>query len=133
MVLAEVNSTFGESHNYWLRQDNELPSTNAKRYRRAKALHVSPFMSMKLDYTFTFTPPDRKLVVHMDTIEDGKPFFDATLSLERKPWSARSLHRALLSHPWMTAKVILAIHWEALRLYLKKVPVFAHPRHTKEV
>ena len=133
MVLAEVNSTFGESHNYWLRQDNELPSTNAKRYRRAKALHVSPFMSMKLDYTFTFTPPNRKLVVHMDTIEDGKPFFDATLSLERKPWSARSLHRALFSHPWMTAKVIFAIHWEALRLYLKKAPVFAHPRHTKEV
>ena len=134
LVLAEVNSTFGESHNYWLWQDNELPSSNAKRYRRAKALHVSPFMSMKLDYTFTFTPPDRKLVVHMDTIEDGKPFFDATLNLERREWSAGSLHRALLSHPWMTAKVICAIHWEALRLYLKKVPVFTHPRrHANEV
>jgi hypothetical protein len=128
LVLAEVNSTFGESHNYWLWPDNELPSSNAKRYRRAKALHVSPFMTMKLDYTFTLTPPDRKLVVHMDTLEDGKPFFDATLNLERRAWSARSLHRALLSHPWMTAKVIGAIHWEALRLYLKKVPVFTHPR-----
>ena len=134
MVLAEVNSTFGESHNYWLWQDNELASPNAKRYRRAKALHVSPFMSMKLDYTFTLTAPGQKLIAHMDTIEDGKPFFDATLKLERKPWSARSLHRALVSHPWMTAKVIGAIHWEALRLYLKKVPVFTHPRrHTKEV
>jgi len=134
LVLAEVNSTFGESHNYWLWQDNELPSSNAKRYRRAKAMHVSPFMSMKLDYTFTLTPPDRKLVVHIDTIEDGKPFFDATLNLERRPWSAHSLHRALFSHPWMTAKVIVAIHWEALRLYLKKVPVFTHPRrHAKEV
>lgn len=133
LILAEVNSTFGESHNYWLCQDNELPSPNAKRYRRSKALHVSPFMSMKLDYTFTLNPPDRKLVVHMDTIEDGKPFFDATLNLERRPWSARSLHRALFSHPWMTAKVIGAIHWEALRLYLKKVPVFTHPRHTNEV
>jgi DUF1365 family protein len=134
LVLAEVNSTFGESYNYWLWQDNELPSSNAKRYRRAKAMHVSPFMSMKLDYTFTLTPPDRKLVVHMDTIEDGNPFFDATLNLERRPWSAHSLHRALLSHPWMTAKVIVAIHWEALRLYLKKVPVFTHPRrHANEV
>jgi len=133
MVLAEVNSTFGESHNYWLSQDHQLPSPNAKRYRRVKALHVSPFMSMKLNYTFTFTPPDERLVVHMDTIEDGKPFFDATLKLERRPWSARSLHRALFSHPWMTAKVIGAIHWEALRLYLKKVPVFTHPRHTNEV
>jgi len=133
LVLAEVSSTFGESHNYWLSQDNELPSSNAKRYRCAKALHVSPFMSMKLDYTFTLTPPDKTLVVHMDTIEDGKPFFGATLNLERRPWSARSLHRALLSHPWMTAKVIFAIHWEALRLYLKRLPVFTHPRHISEV
>jgi len=131
-ILAEVNSTFGESHNYWLGQDNELPSPNAKRYRCAKALHVSPFMSMKLDYTFTLTPPDRKLLVHMDTIEDNKPFFDATLNLERREWSARSLHRALLTHPWMTAKVIAAIHWEALRLYFKKVPVFPHPRQRQK-
>lgn len=128
IVLAEVNSTFGESHNYWLWQDNELPSRNAKRYRTAKDMHVSPFMGMNLDYTFTLTPPDGRLVVHMDTIEDAKPFFDATLKLERKPWSAHSLHRALLTHPWMTAKVIAAIHWEALRLYLKKAPVFTHPR-----
>lgn len=128
LVLAEVNSTFGESHNYWLSHDSRLPSSNASRYRRTKALHVSPFMSMKLDYTFTFTPPGQKLVAHMDTMEDGKPFFDATLKLERRPWSAQSLHRGLLSHPWMTAKVIGAIHWEALRLYLKKVPVFTHPR-----
>jgi len=132
LVLAEVNSTFGESHNYWLSQDNELPSPNAKRYRAAKAMHVSPFMGMKLDYNFTLTPPDRKLVVHMNTIKEDKPFFDATLKLERKPWSARSLHRALTSHPWMTAKVICAIHWEALRLYLKKVPVFTHPRNLSE-
>jgi DUF1365 family protein len=128
LVLAEVKSTFGESHNYWLWQDNELPSSNSKRYRHAKAMHVSPFMGMKLDYTFTFTPPNQNLVVHMETIEDERAFFDATLNLERRPWSAHSLHRALLSHPWMTAKVIGAIHWEALRLYLKKVPVFTHPR-----
>lgn len=128
LILAEVNSTFGESHNYWLSEDSALPSENAKRYRQAKAMHVSPFMGMKLDYTFTLTPPDSKLVVHMGTIEDGKPFFDATLNLKREPWSARSLHRALLAHPWMTAKVIAAIHWEALRLYLKEVPVFTHPR-----
>ena len=133
LILAEVNSTFGESHNYWLWHYNQLPSSNARRYRSAKVLHVSPFMGMKLDYTFTFTAPDLKLVAHMDTIEDGKPFFDATLNLDRRPWSARSLHRALFSHPWMTAKVICAIHWEALRLYLKKVPVFTHPRHAKEV
>jgi cyclopropane-fatty-acyl-phospholipid synthase len=50
--------------------------------------------------------------------------FDATLTLNRRPWSADALHRALISHPWMTAKVIGAIHWQALRLFLRKAPVF---------
>lgn len=129
LILAEVNSTFGERHNYWLSESNELPAANTKRYRRPKLMHVSPFMGMKLDYTFTFTPPDERLVVHMDTIEDGQAFFDATLNLKREPWTARSLRRALLAHPWMTAKVIAAIHWEALRLYLKRAPVYPHSRH----
>jgi DUF1365 family protein len=81
-----------------------------------------------LDYTFTVTPPGEKLVVHMDSLDSGQAFFDATLKLSRRPWTAHSLHQLLLAHPWMTAKVIGAIHWEALWLYLKKAPVFPHPR-----
>ena len=69
----------------------------------------------------------------MNTIERGpavqspQPFFDATLALERRPWTAQNLTGVLLRHPWMTAKVIGAIHWQALRLFLKRVPVFTHP------
>jgi len=131
LILAEVNSTFGEGHNYWLSEASALPCDNARQYRQAKAMHVSPFMGMKLDYTFTFTPPAEQLVVHMETIEGGAAFFDATLTMKRRPWSALSLYSALLAHPWMTAKVIVAIHWQALRLYLKKTPVFAYPRTNK--
>ena len=80
----------------------------------------APLRSRVVCHVFTATP-------HLhDTLDSGQSFFDATLNLEREPWTARSLHRALLTHPWMTAKVIGAIHWEALRLYLKKVPVFTH-------
>jgi hypothetical protein len=130
LILAEVNSTFGESHNYWLSPGNQLHAANSMRYRQSKAMHVSPFMSMKLDYTFTLTPPGSTLIAHMDTVEDGAMFFDATLKLAFRPWSARSLHRALLTFPWMTAKVIAAIHWQALRLRLKKLPVFPFIRQT---
>jgi uncharacterized protein len=133
MILAEVNSTFGETHNYWLHAGNEESGNIARHYQCPKALHVSPFMGMNLDYKFVLTAPGDELVAHMNTLEAGESFFDATLTLHRAPWSARSLHRALLSHPWMTAKVIAAIHWQALRLYFKKVPVFTHPgRLTKE-
>src|SRR5208283_5294438 len=132
-ILAEVNSTFGESRNYWLWPKNRQSSANSLHYRCPKTMHVSPFMDMNLDYEFVLTEPGEKLVAHMDTIEHGpafdsfKPFFDATLALKHEPWTARNLFRVLLRHPWMTAKVIGAIHWQALLLFLKRVPVYTHP------
>jgi hypothetical protein len=82
---------------------------------------------MDLEYDFVLTPPGQTVVAHMNTLKAGDSFFDATLTLERKPWTAENLRGALVRHPWMTAKVIGAIHWEALRLFLKGAPVFTHP------
>jgi DUF1365 family protein len=136
-ILAEVHSTFGESRNYWLSPHNQQPAQNALHYRCAKTMHVSPFMDMNLDYEFVLTEPAEKLVAHMNTIQrdasgdSPRSFFDATLALQRQPWTARNLGRILLLHPWMTAKVIGAIHWEALRLFLKRVPIFTHPARVR--
>lgn len=131
-VLAEVNSTFGESHNYWLSAANQIPAPQARIYRCPKAMHVSPFMPMELDYRFVLPPPAEQLSATMNTLDGEHSIFDATLLLKREPWSAASLHRALLRFPWVTAKVMAAIHWEALKLYLKKVPVFTHPARRLE-
>lgn len=130
-ILAEVNNTFGENRNYWLTAANRTAAANSMRHRCAKDMHVSPFMAMDLFYDFTLTNPSEKLVAHMETVdaavgEDGK-LFDATLTLERRPWTASNLRVGLVCHPWMTAKVIAAIHWEALRLYWKGAPVYTHP------
>jgi DUF1365 family protein len=118
-VLAEVHNTFGERTNYWLK--------DPRKFRCPKQMHVSPFNKMQLDYEFVLTDPGDTLVAHMNTLDDGQHFFDATLTLQREAWSAKALGLALLRFPWMTAKVIGAIHWEALRLYLKKAPVYRHP------
>jgi len=126
-ILAEVNSTFGESHNYWLTHANLDSSSTARIYRSDKAMHVSPFMPMDLDYLFVMPDPGAHLIAHMKTLAGEKSIFDATLSLQSHPWNAASIRRVLLLFPWVTAKVIAAIHWEALRLFLKKVPVFTHP------
>lgn len=117
-VLAEVNSTFGERHNYWL---------TGLRQRSHKEMHVSPFMGMQLEYEFSLSQPAASLAAHLECLDGGEGrFFDATLALERRPWGA--LNGCLAKHPWMTAKVIAAIHWEALRLYLKGTPFYARPK-----
>lgn len=126
VVLAEVNSTFGESRNYWLWQGNQT-STGALKFECAKAMHVSPFMPMELTYGFVLTPPGKALTAHMETVDGTAPLFDATLSLTQHPWTSRELLKALISYPAMTVKVMFAIHWQALRLWLKRVPVFTHP------
>jgi DUF1365 family protein len=119
-VLAEVRNTFGGAHNYWLR-----PDAASRTFRAAteKSLYVSPFMPVDMDYTFAITPPAGRLVAHMASVRAGSVCFDATLSLERRPWSAVEIRRALVRHPAMTARVMVGIHWQALRLWWKGVPV----------
>ena len=120
LVLAEVHNTFGGAHNYWLRPDS---TSRTFRAAAAKALYVSPFMPADLEYTFAFTPPADRLVAHMETSQAGSVGFDATLSLERRPWTAAEIRRVLVRYPAMTIKVMAGIHWEALRLWWKGVPV----------
>jgi len=126
-VLAEVNNTFGETRNYWLTSSNEIAGGRLRKFRSDKSMHVSPFMPMEMEYTFGFSEPGDDLTVYMNTIDCGEMTFDATLRLEWREWTAASLRGALVRHPWMTMKVILGIHWQALVLWLKKVPVFTHP------
>jgi DUF1365 family protein len=131
-IVAEVSNTFGETYNYWLHSANRTPGDKARHHRVPKQMHVSPFMDMALDYEFLLTEPADRLTAHMNTLDAGRATFDATLTLHREPWCARSLHRALAVHPWMTAKVIGAIHWEALRLWIKRVPVHTHPARRRQ-
>ena len=120
IVLAEVSNTVGGSHNYWLRPD---PDSRAFRSAAAKSLYVSPFMPVELDYAFALTPPAGRLVAHMNAGRAGSVCFDATLSLERRPWNAVEIRRALFRSPAMTANVMAGIHWQALKLWWKGVPL----------
>ncbi len=126
-IMAEVSNTFGETQNYWLTPNIERPAGGNKRYRFAKTFHVSPFMKLGHEYDWTFTPPGERLITQSASYENGLQIFDSTLRLERQEWSRRELHRALIRFPWMTAKVITSIHWQALRLLLKRVPIVRHP------
>jgi DUF1365 family protein len=127
-IVAEITNTpWKERHAY------VLPAEAAERHGRAlgwsfaKRFHVSPFLPMARDYAWRFTVPGDDLHVHMDVLHDGEREFDATLHLQRRALDAASLRRLLWRHPLMTAQVIGAIHWQALRLWLKRTPVHDHP------
>jgi len=97
------------------------------RFRFRKAFHVSPFLDMDYDYDWRFTDPGDRLTVHMRNERDGKPDFDASLSLKRRPLDGPTMARALARHPFMTGKVVTAIYWQALRLWLRGTPFYPHP------
>lgn len=125
-ILAEITNTpWGERHSYVLPRTPRMDGV--MRFRFAKDFHVSPFMPMDHRYDWRFSPPGRRLAVHMANYDAHGMIFDATMSLRRRELEGRTLARALLAYPWMTAGVITAIHWNALKLWLKGNPVYTHP------
>lgn len=130
-IVAEVNNTpWGERHCYVLHEAVNQGMVDHKRYSPVKKMHVSPFMEMDVDYDWRFSSPGTNLNVYMKNTKKDQKIFDASLKLQRVEIDSRSLARVLVAYPFMTLKVIIAIHWQALRLWLKKVPVYDHPEKT---
>lgn len=128
-VVAEVSNTpWGERHCYVLDSRQSLGDERRLRWRFPKAFHVSPFMRMEQLYDWRFSPPGKRLSVHMENEEGGRRLFDATMVLSRRELSGGALASALVRHPWITAKVAGAIYWNAARLRLRGAPFFEHPR-----
>ena len=127
-IVAEVNNTpWGERHCYVLPQSMNHGTDERKHYFPAKEMHVSPFMQMDVDYDWRFNTPGEQLTTHMENARKGRKIFDATMVLQRKEISAGSLAGVLIRFPLITLKIIAAIHWQALKLWLKGAPVHDHP------
>ena len=116
-ILYEVKNTFGEQHAYVFKTtDEKVVQNNCK-----KKFHVSPFIEMDCEYFFKILKPDNKLSVVIDQYDkEGKIFF-ASQDGEAIEFNAKNLINSFFSHPLMSFKIILAIHFEAFRLWIKGV------------
>lgn len=134
VVVAEITNTpWKQRHAYVLPVSEAVLHADVHAWRFDKRFHVSPFMAMTNSYSWRFDVPGEDLRVHMDVLSNdahvpsAQREFDATLVLRRRPIDSRNLAAVLLHFPFMTLRVVLAIHWQALLLWCRRNPVHDHP------
>jgi DUF1365 family protein len=115
-IVAEVRNTFGERHCYLLQ-----PSQEGWPLRQTcnKDFHVSPFISMDAAYEFRLSKPAERLGVVIREFQRNELMLVATQTGRRRPFGSAELMRQLARVPFQTLKVLAAIHWHALRIWLQ--------------
>lgn len=124
-VVAEVTNTpWLERHYYFL----PVTAEQKQRIKLNKSFHVSPFLPMDLAYEFEFNHPDDQLDFHMEIFnKENEAIFKAGMHFTAEHINKKSLNRLLFRFPWQTLKIITGIYWQAIRLWLKKIPYYPHP------
>ena len=126
-IVVEVNNTFGERHCYLL----DAPSYG-KELTADKVFHVSPFCTLEGGYRFRFMHIDndglKKTIARVDYDDNDGPLLETSVSGALQPINAASLRKALWGYPAMTFGVVARIHWQALKLWLKRVPFISKPK-----
>jgi uncharacterized protein len=119
LIIYEVRNTFGDIHAYVLPVRDGDVSKAGVRQVQDKLFYVSPFVEMAMRYHFRISPPREEVRLRiLETDRDG-PLLAATFSGRRRALTSAALLRAFVALPLVTVKIVAAIHWEALRLWIK--------------
>jgi DUF1365 family protein len=122
-ILYEVSNTFGEKMTYVIPVDG---ASELVHQRTEKLHYVSPFVPMEATYEFFIKPPTNRISIRIDEYDRDGFLLRAVFAGKRRSLNDRNLLWLLLRYPLMTLKVTAAIHFEAMRLWLKGLPVFRH-------
>ncbi len=128
LILEVSNTPWGERHWYVLPESsNRAHSPRRRHHQIDKQMHVSPFLPMDMSYRLRTNLPAERLSLALSNWRKGRRVFKADLALTRRELRPAQLNLMLVKFPFLTLRVTMAIHWQALRLWLKKVPFFPHP------
>jgi uncharacterized protein len=119
LMIYEVRNTFGDIHAYALPVKPDQLSAAGVRQQHEKLFYVSPFIEMAMRYHFRVSPPEQRVKLRILATDGGGPLLAATFNGRRRTLDTRQLLRAFFAFPLVTLKIMAAIHWEALRLWLK--------------
>lgn len=131
-VIAEVSNTFGQWHHYVLANNGE-PLNSKITATAEKVFHVSPFMNMDCRYRFALQPPGKHYQVGIYETENGKPVLNAIQVGKSQTLTSKNLLNAALKLPLNTLKVIVLIHWWALKIWFKGGKFHKTPKHLEKV
>jgi DUF1365 family protein len=124
-IIYEVHNTFGQRHSYLIPVN---PSdTSAINQGCDKLFYVSPFLDMNMRYRFRVEIPDQRVTLAISAVDRNGPVLLAAVSGDRRTLSNAALLGLLATYPLLTLKVIAAIHWNALQLWLKGLRVRPRP------
>lgn len=126
-VIYEVRNTFGERHAYVAKVEPGQLGPAGLRQTRAKLFFVSPLMDMDMRYHFNLKPPGEAVTIRILEHDPEGPILAATFHGQAEKVTTRSLLARALRVPFLTAKVVGAIHYEALRLWLKGIKLRERP------
>jgi DUF1365 family protein len=127
LMIYEVRNTFGDIHAYVLPVKPGERSNAGVRQTQEKLFYVSPFIEMAMRYHFWVSPPGNSVKLRiLETGRDG-PLLAATFNGRRRTLTTATLLRSFCSLPLVTLKIVAAIHWEALRLWLKGARLVPRP------
>jgi DUF1365 family protein len=125
-ALVEVGNTFKELKPFFIRE----PDKPGHFWLRVpKKFYVSPFSSLETQFDFRLRVPDESIEIHIDDIEADRPVLLSWIRGKRKDLSDWRLMICALKYPLLTLQVIAKIHWQALRLWLKRLPLHRKGDH----
>jgi len=126
-VLSEVTNTFGERHCYFCFHDDRRPIAKKDNLEARKIFHVSPFLPIAGTYQFRFDLTSDRVAVTINLCDQGQTCLTTSLTGAIMPLSSWRLLMALGANPLLPFKVIALIHFQAIRLYFKRIRHFNKP------